>query len=111
YRAAVRGAFDIDESLSLLLDSRLLPRGVGLTAEGRMPTDVASELRRIGLTRGDCEPALEGGKGAPRCQAALPGYIIRFSPIFKLGGDSTQVYIYVQKYDIPNAETSETMRF
>jgi hypothetical protein len=31
--------------------------------------------------------------------------------VFKLGNDSTQVYVYVQKYDTPNSEPSQTMRF
>jgi hypothetical protein len=111
YQAAVKGAFDVDESLSLLLDSRLLPRGVGLAPEGRMTDTVAAELRRIGLTRGTCEPPLQGVKGPPHCAAALPGYVVRFSPVFKLGGDSTQVYVYVQKYDTPNSDPSQTMNF
>jgi hypothetical protein len=111
YQAAVRGAFDVDESLSLLLDSRLLPRGVGLAPEGRMPDTVAAALSRIGVTRGACEPPLRGVKGPPHCTAALPGYVVRFSPVFKLGGDSTQVYVYVQKYDTPNSDPSQTMNF
>jgi hypothetical protein len=76
-----------------------------------MADDVAAELRRIGVTRGVCEPPLGGIKGPPHCTAALPGYVIRFSPVFTLGGDSTQVYLYVQKYDTPNSEPSQTMNF
>jgi hypothetical protein len=110
YEAAVRGAFDLDPSLSLLLDSRELPRGVGLAAEGVVPSAVAAELQQRGVTRGVCEPALET-TGAPRCKAELPGYIVRFSPVFALGGDSVQVYIYVQKYDTPTGEASQTLRF
>jgi hypothetical protein len=110
YEAAVRGAFDLDPSLSLLLDSRELPRGVGLAAEGTVPAAVAADLQQRGITRGTCEPALTT-KGAPRCEAELPGYIVRFSPVFALKGDSVQVYIYVQKYDTPKGEASQTMRF
>jgi hypothetical protein len=110
YEAAVRGAFELDPSLSLLLDSRELPRGVGLTPEGTVPEDVAAELRKRGVTRGKCEPSL-AGKGAPRCKAELPGYVIRFSPVFALRPDSVQVYIFVQKYDTPTGEASQTLRF
>ncbi len=110
YEAAVRGAFDLDPSLSLLLDSRELPRGVGLAPEGTVPAPVAAELRQRGVTRGTCEPELST-KGAPLCKAELPGYIVRFSPVFTLRGDSVQVYIYVQKYDTPGGETSQTLRF
>jgi len=110
YEAAVRGAFDLDPSLSLLLDSRELPRGVGLTPEGTVPAAVAADLQQRGITRGACEPELTT-KGAPRCKAELPGYIVRFSPVFALRGDSVQVYIYVQKYDTPSGEASQTLRF
>jgi hypothetical protein len=110
YEAAVRGAFDLDPSLSLLLDARELPREIGLAPQGTVPPGVADELRRRTITRGDCEPSL-GAKGAPRCKAELPGYVIRFSPVFSLGGDSVEVYIYVQKYDTPDGEASQTLRF
>jgi hypothetical protein len=37
--------------------------------------------------------------------------VIRFSPVFALRGDSVQVYLYVQKYDTPSGDTSQTLRF
>jgi hypothetical protein len=110
YEAAVRGAFDLDPSLSLLLDSRVLPRGVGLAPSGAVPDTVAAELQRRGVTRGGCEPPLST-KGAPRCKAELPGYVIRFSPVFAIQPDSVEVYVYVQKYDTPAGEASQTLRF
>lgn len=110
YEAAVRGAFELDPSLSLLLDTRGLPRGVGLEPEGTIPDAVAAELRQRGVTRGTCEPPL-ADKGAPRCRAELPGYVVRFSPVFTLRPDSVEVYIYVQKYDTPGGEASQTLRF
>jgi hypothetical protein len=110
YEAAVRGAFELDPALSLLLDARELPRAVGLAPGGTVPPDVAAELRQRGIIRGECQPALTI-KGAPRCKAELPGYVIRFSPVFALGPDSVQVYIFVQKYDTPSGEASQTLRF
>jgi hypothetical protein len=110
YEAAARGAFELDPSLSLLLDSRELPRGVGLASEGMVSEEVAAGLRQRGVTRGTCQPPL-AVVGVPRCTAALPGYIVRFSPVFTLGPDSVQVYIYVQKYDTPGGEPSQTLRF
>ncbi|MGH9886473.1 MAG: hypothetical protein ACREBE_13145, partial [bacterium] len=111
YEAAARGAFELDESLSLLLDARLLPRTVGLAANGRVPVSVADEMKRRGVIRGTCEPQIQGLKGVPHCTAALPGYVVRYSPVFTLGPDSVQVYIYVQKYDTPNSEPSQALRF
>ena len=111
YEAAARGAFELDESLSLLLDSRLLPRTVGLEPNGRVPVSVLDEMKRRGTIRGTCEPPLQGVRGVPQCTAALPGYVVRYSPVFSLGPDSVQVYIYVQKYDTPSSERSQTLRF
>jgi hypothetical protein len=110
YEAAVRGAFQVDESLSLLLDSRLLPREVGLASAGVVPANVRHAMEERGVIRGVCEPSLDI-RGVPLCEAALPGYIVRYSPVFALKPDSVQVYIYVQKYDIPHIEASQTLRF
>jgi hypothetical protein len=111
YEAAARGAFELDESLSLLLDPRMLPRDVGLGADGRVPGAVFEEMKRRGVIRGTCEPPLQGLRGVPRCPAVLPGYVLRYSPVFTLGPDSVQVYVYVQKYDTPGLEPSQTLRF
>ena len=112
YEAAARGSFDLDDpSLSLLLDGRLLPRGIGLAPEGELPDAVKSAMRRNGAVKGTCEPPLAGVRGTARCKAELPGYVVRFSPIFKLRGDTVEVYLYSQKYDTPSSGISETLRF
>jgi len=112
YEAAARAAFDVsDPSLSLLLDRRMLPRTVGLAPAGMVPSDVVAEMRRRGAIKGTCEPPLSGHPGTARCSAALPGYVIRFSPVFTLHGDSTQVYVYAQKYDTPSSGISDVLRF
>lgn len=112
YEAAARTAFEVDDpSLSLLLDARQLPRDVGLAATGRVTDTVAAALRQRGVVRGTCEPSLTTTRGAPRCTAARPGYVVRFSPVFALRGDSVQVYMYAQKYDTPGGEMSQALRF
>lgn len=112
YEAAARAAFDVnDPALSLLVDPRELPRTVGLASAGRLPDEVSAELRRGGIFKGSCEPALQGILGNPHCTAALPGYVLRFSPVFALPGDSTQVYVYAQAYDTKAAGPSQTLRF
>lgn len=110
YAAAARGSFDVDNT-SLLLDRRTLPRTVGLDDAGRIPESVVTEMRQRGTIRGTCEPALAGTRGTARCTAEYPGYVLRFSPIFTLKGDSVQVYVYAQKYDTPASGHSETLRF
>jgi hypothetical protein len=112
YEAAVRASYELDDpSLSLSLDARLLPRKTGLLPEGRVADSVVAELRQRGVIKGDCEPPLQSGLGPPHCAAARPGYVIRFSPVFSLGADSVQVYLYSQKFDTPNSEPSQSMRF
>jgi hypothetical protein len=112
YEAALRSAFEVDDQgLSLLLDARELPRGVGLAASTRLPDGVAPEMRRRGAVKGSCEPSITGKPPVPICKAALPGYVVRFSPVFALKADSVQVYVYVQKYDIPGGERSDKLRF
>ena len=111
YRAAVHGAFDVDESLSIQLDGRLLPRDVGLAPAGQVPSAVVEALMRDSVIRGSCEPPLRGSPGAPHCAADRPGYIVRFSPVFALRGDSVQVYAYFQNYDVAGMAPSQTLRF
>ena len=112
YEAAARASFNLDDpALSLLLDRRLLPRTTGLTSGGRLPASGAAELRRSGAVRGTCEPAIDGPRATARCSAELPGYVVRFSPVFTLRGDSTQVYVYAQKYDTPASGKSDVLRF
>jgi len=112
YEAAARAAFDVDDpALSLLLDRRLLPRTTGLAPAGTVSNDVVAELRRRGAIKGTCEPKLDTSPGTARCSAALPGYVIRFTPVLTVPGDSTQVYVYAQKYDTPSSGISQALRF
>jgi hypothetical protein len=110
YEAAARGSFDVDGT-SLLLDQRFLPREVGLGAGGRVPEDVVAAMRQRGAIKGTCEPSLTGAVGTARCTAELPGYVVRYSPVFTITPDSVQVYLYAQKYDTPASGRSETLRF
>lgn len=112
YEAAARAAFNVnDPSLSLLLDRRELPRTTGLEPGGQISEAVVAEARRRGVFKGTCEPSLTGTKGTARCKAALPGYVLRFSPVFAERGDTAEVYMYAQRYDTPSSGISETLRF
>lgn len=111
YDAVVRGAFEVDDpSLSLLLDPRELPRTVGLDAGARLSDAVASAMRQRGTVKGTCEPPLTSRR-TPRCTAARPGYVVRFSPVFAMRGDSVAAYVFAQKYDTPSSGYSEPLRF
>jgi hypothetical protein len=111
YEAAVRGAFELDDpTLSLLLDSRELPRTVGLGDEGSIPAAVGSELRRRGLVKGTCAPPITS-RSTPNCPAERPGYVVRFSRVFRIPGDSVAVYVFAQQYDTPASGHSPPLRF
>lgn len=111
YDATVRGAFEVDDpALSLLLDPRELPRTVGLDPGPRLSDAVVSALRARGTIKGTCEPSATGRK-TPRCSAARPGYVVRFSPVFAMRGDSVAAYVFAQKYDTPSSDYSEPLRF
>jgi len=112
YEAAARAAFDVsDPTLSLLLDRRELPRTTGLDSAGQMSESVVAEARQRGVFKGTCEPSLTATKGTVRCKAELPGYVLRFSPVFDEHGDTAEVYMYAQRYDTPSSGISETLRF
>src|SRR5688572_11841964 len=92
YDVALRSAFDVGPGLVLMLDPRLLPRESGL-GEGRpMPKPVVDALQRERVVHGICQPPAEA-RQAPICDASGPGYIVRFSDVFRMGGDSVQLHI------------------
>ena len=112
YEAAARAAFEVnDPGLSLLLDRRQLPRTTGLDSDGQISEAVVAEAQKRGVFKGTCEPSLTATKGTARCKAALPGYVLRFSPVFAEQGDTAEVYMYAQRYDTPSSGISETLRF
>ncbi|HEX7019240.1 MAG TPA: hypothetical protein VF159_04480 [Gemmatimonadaceae bacterium] len=111
YSAALNAAFDLpDPALSLLLDPRKLPRTAGMAPADTLPPDVQHALRAGGVVTGTCKPPV-ASKTTPRCAASLPGYVVRFSDILRLGRDSVQVYVAVQKYDTRTSPPTESLRF
>ncbi len=111
YEAALRGAFELnDPMLSLLLDSRELPRTIGLGGTAKLPEAVVRELRGRGTVRGTCVPPT-ATRSTPSCSAERPGYVVRFSPIFGMRGDSVAVYMFAQQYDTPTSGHSAPLRF
>jgi hypothetical protein len=112
YDAAARAAFDLnDPNLSLLFDRRALPRTVGLAAADTWPDQVAAELRRRGSVKGACEPPITASRKTVKCSAALPGYVVRFSPVFAMNGDTVEVYVFAQNYDNASSGYSPPLRF
>lgn len=111
YRAAVRSAFDVGPGLVLQLHPRLLPRESGLSGGEEVSRQLVQELRRNGTIQGTCEPADSARTAAPRCDASSPGYIVRFSDVLQLGGDSVEVYLNAEQYGTTTGPPQNVLRF
>jgi hypothetical protein len=111
YEAALRGSFELrDPALTLLLDRRVLPREGGFGGTQRMNGAVEKALRDHHTVQGACEPDVTARR-TPQCTARGPGYVVRFSDVFRRGGDTLEVYLGVQKFDTPSSGASEALRF
>ena len=111
YDAAVREAFDVGPGLSLLLAANFLPRTTGLEGGAPVPKGVADALRQRGVVRGVCRSLPGTERGAPVCDAPEPGYIVRFSEIFRVSADSVQLHLAAERYNTPTSAALEVMRF
>ena len=111
YDAALRTAFDVGPGLTLLLDPRFLPRTTGLGAGAPVPKNLVDALRQRGVVEGLCQPPAEATREAPQCDVANPGYIVRFSDVFRIRGDSVQVHVAVERFNTSTSAKSEIMRF
>jgi hypothetical protein len=111
YDAALKTAFDVGPGLTLLLDSRYLPRTKGLGPGMALPKNLVDALRARGVVQGLCEAPAEEAREAPHCEAANPGYIVRFSDIFRMTGDTVQVHVAVERYNTSTSVKAEIMRF
>lgn len=109
YAASLGGAFDLDPGLSLLVDTTMLTRVAGDGLGGALGTDVRAALRGTGVTKGECTPQRRAPTRTPVCRADLPGYVVRFSEVFAMAGDSVQTHLLADRYDTP--ATGEHNRF
>jgi hypothetical protein len=109
YAAALGGAFDIAPGLSLLVDTAMLTRVGGEAPGSPLGSDVRAALHRTGVTKGECMPQRRAATRAPVCRAELPGYVVRFSDVFAMRGDSVQTHLLAERYDTPS--TGEHNRF
>ena len=112
YDAAARAAFDLnDPTMSLLLDRRGLPRTGGLAPADTWPDRVTDEMRWRGSIKGVCEPPIIASRKTVRCTAVLPGYVVRFSPVLAMAGDTVEVYLFAQNYDNASSGYTAPLRF
>jgi hypothetical protein len=109
YAAALGGAFDLGPGLSLLVDTSMLSRFSGERPGEPLGADVRGALHRSGVTKGECVPQRRAATRTPVCRADIPGYVVRFSDVFAMAGDSVQMHMFAERYDTPS--TGEHNRF
>ena len=105
YAVALRGAFDVGPGLVLLLDPAVLPRTRGAQAANELPAEVVRVLRATGTIQGTCVPVGGAQKSAPICAADSVGYVVRVSDIFRLAGDTVQLYLTAETFR-PSRDTT-----
>jgi hypothetical protein len=111
YTAALRGAFDLSPNLSLLVDTAMLARTGGDRAGSPLGMDVRAALNDLAIVQGECAPERRAEARTPVCRAALPGYVVRFSDVFAMPGDTVQTHILADRYDTPSTGTHQRFRF
>ena len=109
--AAVRASFDMAPGLVLLSHPRRLPRTAGYEGGDAVPSRLVEALRTRGVVRGTCEPRHEAARDTPRCPAAQPGYVVRFSTPFKAGGDTIQINFAAETFAPETGARPQSLRF
>lgn len=98
YEAALREAFDVDSALVLVVDPAPLPRDGSLHREGKLHDDVVRALLAGGTVRDICEPHRPDPKRGPQCATAAPGYVVRFSDVYRMTGDSARLFVAAERF-------------
>jgi hypothetical protein len=110
YEAAIRASFDVDPSLVLLVNRRLLPRAAGYEGGDTIPRTLVTALRDRGIVRGVCEPKREAAR-TPRCNVAQTGYIVRASPVVQSGRDTVQINFSAEVFAPETGPAPPILRF
>jgi len=111
YDAAVRAAFDVEPGLVLLAHPRRLSRTEGYGTGDSLPSDVLRALRTRGVVRGSCDPVRDAPRNTPRCSGPEAGYIVRASDVFRVGGDTVQLYFSAERFGAATGPRPEALRF
>lgn len=109
--SALRLAFDPDPNLSLLADPVYLPRTEGRVGGASVAPALIARMKEQGTVRGTCQTPRDTTRTVPVCPATLPGYVVRFSEIFKIGADSVEVYLGATRYRRAPKEPAEVLTF
>lgn len=111
YAAVLGGAFDLGPGLSILVDTSMLTRTGGLRTGDALGSEVRTALRATDATHGECAPQRREVNRTPVCPAAIPGYVVRFSEVFAMSGDSVQTHVFAERYDTPSTGVHNRFTF
>lgn len=111
YDAAARASFDVGPDLVLLAHPRQLPRTAGYEGGDSLPGVVLEALRARGVVHGSCDPKHEVPRDMPRCPGAQTGYVIRGSPIGRVGGDTIQMNLAAEAFAPASGRRPQALRF
>jgi hypothetical protein len=112
YEDAIGGSFQVgDPSLYLLLDPRLLPREGGYGEGPPVSQATQNALLTSHIVQGTCVPTSGGATKVAHCEAPLAGYVVRFSDVLRMPGDTMKVYLYVQRFSTPTSTGIDRLRF
>lgn len=112
YRAVLWASFPMDDpSISILVDPLLLPRREGLEGGEPLSDDVVGAMKGMGLVKGICTIPVRAGPTQLICPAESAGYVVRFSPPYRVGPDTLQVHMVAQNYSRANEMKIERLRF
>ena len=106
---ALRSAFDVGPSLTLLLDPAVLPRTRGYGGGDTLAMAVQRALRDS-IVQGVCTPVASADH-APVCEVATPGYVVRASMPFRMAGDTLLLYVMADRYDTRTSGRHPRFRF
>lgn len=98
YGAALREAFDVDSALMILVDPAYLPRDGSFKRDETMSEALVQALVADGVVRGSCAPVRPNRKRGPQCPASAPGYVVRFSEIYRMPGDSARLFLAADRF-------------
>lgn len=98
YEAALRESFDVDSALVLVVEPAPLPRDGSLQRKRTMDDAVVRALISGGIVRATCEPHRPDPKRAPQCPTTVPGYVVRFSDIYQMRGDSARLFVAAERF-------------
>lgn len=111
YDAAARASFDVGPDLVLMAHPRRLPRTAGYEGGEPLPAALLDALRDRGVVRGSCDPKHETPHDTPRCSGAQAGYVVRGSPVVRVGGDTVQLNFAAEAFAPASGQRPQALRF